>query len=59
MIEVSILLFYTDMIIFWPDKNNGKVEITNVIFDEPGAVSVQGSLKRRANLKEKNILPYK
>jgi len=41
------------------DKNNGKVEITNVIFDEPGGVSVQGSLKRRANLKEKNILPYK
>merc|ERR1712018_994174 len=41
------------------DKNNGKVEITDVIFDEPGGVSVQGSLKRRANLKTKNILPYK
>merc|ERR1712020_523107 len=40
------------------DKNTGKVEITDVIFDEPGGVSVQGSLKRRANLK-KNVLPYK
>ena len=40
------------------DKKTGKVEITDVIFDEPGGVSVQGSLKRRANLK-KNVLPYK
>ena len=42
----------------YTDTKTGKVEITDVIFDEPGGVSVQGSLKRRANLK-KNILPYK
>ena len=38
---------------------SGKAEITDVIFDEPGGVDVQGSLKRRANTKDEHILPYK
>ena len=38
------------------DSDNNKAEITNVIFDEPGGVDIQGSLKRRATYKD---APYK
>ena len=57
-IKEKIIKGYNIIIFSYADKKTGKVEITDVIFDEPGGVSVQGSLKRRANLK-KNVLPYK
>ena len=57
-IKEKIIQGYNIIIFSYADKKTGKVEITDVIFDEPGGVSVQGSLKRRANLK-KNVLPYK
>ena len=57
-IKEKIIYGYNIIIFSYADKKTGKVEITDVIFDEPGGVSVQGSLKRRANLK-KNVLPYK
>ena len=41
------------------DRKIGKAVITQVIFDEPGGVDVQGSLKRRANVKDTRVLPYK
>jgi len=34
-------------------------EITDVVFDEPGGVDVQGSLKRRANTKDDAEQPYR
>ena len=34
-------------------------EITDVVFDEPGGVEVQGSLKRRANTKDDAEQPYR
>ena len=40
------------------DGKTGNAEITDVVFDEPGNVDVQGSLKRRVNIKEKES-PYK
>ncbi len=49
------MLGYMD---FKIDIASGNAEITDVVFDEPGNVDVQGSLKRRANIKEKES-PYK
>jgi len=31
------------------DRDSGQTEITNVVFDEPGGVSVKGSITRRVN----------
>ena len=40
------------------DAVTGNAEITDVVFDEPGNVDVQGSLKRRADIKDKES-PYR
>lgn len=41
-------------------QGSGKGEITDVVFDEPGGVLVQGNLKRRANTKaDHKPSPYK
>ena len=49
------MLGYMD---FKIDVSTGTAEITDVVFDEPGNVDVQGSLKKRANNKDKES-PYK
>ena len=49
------MLGYMD---FKIDTASGTAQITDVVFDEPGNVDVQGSLKKRANNKDKES-PYK
>ena len=47
----DIMLGYMDLKI---DSETGHAEITDVVFDEPGGISVQGNIKRRAQEKEGN-----
>ncbi len=39
------------------DRETGRAEITDVLFDEPGGVDVSGSIKRRKNVEEEKEEP--
>lgn len=54
----DLMMGYMDLKI---DRGTGQAQITNVVFDEPGGVDVNGSIKRRSDPKGSadKFAPYK